>query len=180
VYGSQVLAIARLRLPWLITNLFGGLLTGYLMWLFRVTLDQVLALVTFIPVITAMGGNIGIQSSSIMIRGFAIGRVDFTNLRRFLFKEIRIGLLMGLACGALAGCAAMIWHKNPVLGPIVALAMTIGITTAASMGTLVPAFFKKMKIDPAIAAGPFVTTANDIVGIIIYLGIATLFLKFLA
>ena len=180
VYGSHVLAISRVRLPWLITNLFGGLLTGYLMWLFRVTLDQVLALVTFIPVITAMGGNIGIQSSSIMIRGFAIGRVDFTNLRRFLFKEIRIGLLMGLACGAVAGCAAMIWHKNPVLGPIVALAMTIGITTAASMGTLVPAFFKKMKIDPAIAAGPFVTTANDIVGIIIYLGIATLFLKFLA
>ena len=106
VYGGRVLAISRARLPWLITNLFGGLLTGYLMWLFRVALHEVLALVTFIPVITAMGGNIGIQSSSIMIRGFAIGRVDFGNLRKFLFKEIRIGLLMGIACGVLAGCAA--------------------------------------------------------------------------
>ncbi len=180
VYGSNILAISRVRLPWLITNLFGGLLTGYLLWLFRITLGEVLALVTFIPVITAMGGNIGIQSSSIMIRGFAIGRVDFGNLRKCLFKEMRIGLLMGLACGVVAGCAAVLWHKNPLLGPIVALAMIIGITTAASMGTMVPAFFKKMKIDPAIAAGPFVTTANDIVGIIIYLGIATLFLKFLA
>lgn len=179
VYGSHVFKISRARLPWLITNLFGGLLTGYLMWLFKMTLHEVLALVTFIPVITAMGGNIGIQSSSIMIRGFAIGRVDLNNLSRILIKEIKIGLLMGITCGVVAGCAAVLWHKNPLLGPIVALAMVIAITIAASMGTLIPAFFKKVKIDPAIASGPFVTTANDIVGIVIYLGIATLFLKFL-
>jgi len=179
VYGGHILKISRARLPWLITNLFGGLLTGYLMWLFKITLHEVLALVTFIPVITAMGGNIGIQSSSIMVRGFAIGRVDFNNLRRILFKEMRIGLLMGIACGIVAGCAAVLWHKDPLLGPIVALAMVTAITIAASMGALIPAFFKKVKIDPAIASGPFVTTANDIVGIIIYLGIATLFLKFL-
>jgi len=179
IYGRHVFEISRARLPWLITNLFGGLLTGYLMWLFRITLHEVLALITFIPVITAMGGNVGIQSSSIMIRGFAVGRVDFNNLRRILFKEMKIGLIMGIACGIVAGCAAMLWHKDPLLGPIVALAMVTAITTAASMGTLIPAFFKKMKIDPAIAAGPFVTTANDIVGILIYLGIATFFLKFL-
>lgn len=178
VYGNSIVAISRARLPWLLTNLFGGLLTGYLMWLFRIALHEVLALVTFIPVITAMGGNIGIQSSSIMIRGFAIGRVDFNNLRRFLFKEIRIGFIMGIACGIVAGCAAVLWHKDPFLGPVVALAMIVAITTAASMGTLIPAFFKKVKIDPAIAAGPFVTTANDIVGIVIYLGIATFFLRF--
>ena len=179
IYGRHVFEISRARLPWLITNLFGGLLTGYLMWLFRITLHEVLALITFIPVITAMGGNVGIQSSSIMIRGFAVGRVDFNNLRRILFKEMKIGLIMGIACGIVAGCAAMLWHKDPLLGPIVALAMVTAITTAASMGTLIPAFFKKMNIDPAIAAGPFVTTANDIVGILIYLGIATFFLKFL-
>jgi len=179
VYGGPVLKISRARLPWLITNLFGGLLTGYLMWLFKMTLHEVLALITFIPVTTAMGGNIGIQSSSIMVRGFAIGRVDFNNLRRVLFKEIRIGLLMGVACGIVAGCAAVLWHKDLLLGPIVALAMVTAITVAAAMGTLIPAFFKKVKIDPAIASGPFVTTANDIVGIIIYLGIATLFLKYL-
>jgi magnesium transporter len=180
VYGSHIFAISRARLPWLITNLFGGLLTGYLMWLFRIALHEILALVTFIPVITAMGGNIGIQSSSIMIRGFAVGRVDFNNLRRFLFNEIRIGLIMGIACGTLAGCAAVLWHKDPLLGPIVALAMVTAITVAAAMGTLIPAFFKKIRIDPAIASGPFVTTANDIVVIVIYLGIATLFLKYLA
>ena len=173
VYGGRVLEISRARLPWLITNLFGGLLTGYLMWLFKITLHEVLALVTFIPVITAMGGNIGIQSSSIMIRGFAIGRVDLNNLRRLVFKEMKIGFIMGIACGLVAGCAAVLWHKDPFLGPIVALAMVTAITTAASMGALIPAFFKKIKIDPAIAAGPFVTTANDIIGIIIYLGICS-------
>jgi magnesium transporter len=180
VYGSHVFKIARVRLPWLLTNLCGGILTGYLMWLFKVTLHEVLALITFVPVITAMGGNIGIQTSSIIVRGFAIGRVDFNNLKRFLLKEMAIGFLMGIACGVVAGCAAMLWHKNPLLGPIVALAMVVAITTSASMGTLVPAFFKKIKVDPAIAAGPFVTTANDIIGIIIYLGIATVFLKLIA
>jgi len=177
VYGSHIFKISRARFPWLITNLFGGLFTGYLLWLFKATLGEILALVTFIPVITAMGGNIGIQSSSIMIRGFAIGRVDLNNLRKILFKEMKIGLLMGIACGIVAGCAAVLWHKDPLLGPIVALAMVTAITVAASMGALIPAFFKKVNIDPAIASGPFVTTANDIVGIIIYLGIATLFLK---
>ena len=87
VYGSSIVAISRARLPWLLTNLFGGLFTGYLMWLFRIALHEVIALITFIPVITAMGGNIGIQSSSIMIRGFATGRVDFNNLSRVLFER---------------------------------------------------------------------------------------------
>lgn len=108
VYGSHIFKITRARLPWLITNLFGGILTGYLMWLFKITLSEILALVTFVPVITAMGGNIGIQSSSIMVRGFAIGRVDFNNLKKFLLREMRIGLLMGIACGAVAGCAAVL------------------------------------------------------------------------
>ena len=149
------------------------------MWLFEVTIKDALALVTFIPVITGTGGNVGIQSSSIMVRGMAIGRIDLAHIGSILFKEMRIGAIIGLACGGVVGLVAPFWHGNSILGFIVGFAMFIGITVASTMGTLIPAMFKKLNIDPAIASGPFVTTANDITGIVIYLSIATAFLKYI-
>ena len=175
----DVLKISRLRFPWLLTNLFGGLITGYFLWLFKVTIQDVLALVTFIPVITAMGGNAGLQSSTIMIRGFATGRIAFARLRTILFKEIRVGIIMGLACGIVVGIVGALWHGNPAIGVVVCAAMFIAISVACTMGALVPFFFRKINIDPAIASGPFVTTANDISGILIYMGTATIFLKYI-
>ncbi|GAB4260751.1 MAG: magnesium transporter [Deferrisomatales bacterium] len=179
VYGNRVVPIARIRMPWLVINLFGGILTGTILWWFRATVEEIIALVSFVPVITAMGGNVGTQSSSILVRGFATGRVDFEHLPAHLWKEVRVGLLLGLLCGALVGLAALIWHRNGYLGIVVAVSMVAAMTVAATMGTLAPAFFRKLKIDPAVASGPFVTTANDITGILIYLGTATLFLRFL-
>ncbi|MFH2012545.1 MAG: magnesium transporter [Pseudomonadota bacterium] len=179
VYSSRIFKISQKRLPWLLTNLLGGLLTGYLMWLFEVTIKDALALVTFIPVITGTGGNVGIQSSSIMVRGMAIGRIDLDNIISIIFKEMRIGAIIGLACGSVVGLVAPFWHGNSVLGFIVGFAMFIGITVASTMGAFIPAMFKKLNIDPAIASGPFVTTANDITGIVIYLSIATVFLKYI-
>jgi magnesium transporter len=170
---------ARLRLPWLITNLFGGVVTGYLMWLFKITLKEVIALITFIPVITGMGGNVGSQSATIVVRGFATGRIDFTTLRKVLYKEIRVGIIMGLVCGLTIGVVAFVWHHNVYLGMVVGLAMVTAMTVAATMGVLAPAFFKKIGIDPAIASTPFVQTANDITGILIYFATATLFLTHL-
>ncbi|NLV24214.1 MAG: magnesium transporter [Deltaproteobacteria bacterium] len=171
--------IARLRLPWLITNLFGGMVTGYLMWLFKVTLQEILALVTFIPVITGMGGNVGGQSATIVVRGFATGRIDSSTLTKVLFKEIRVGLIMGVVCGLTLGVVAYFWHGNLYLGLVVGLAMTTAMTVAATMGVLAPAFFKKLGVDPAIASMPFVQTANDITGILIYFATATLFITYL-
>ncbi len=178
VYHDKVTRVARLRLPWLITNLFGGLVTGYLLWLFKVTIKDMLALITFIPVITGMGGNVGVQSSSIMVRGFATGKVNFGRVKQFLLREIIIGFLMGTICGVVVGLVGYIWHHNFVLGLVVGIAMMAAMTVAATMGTLVPTFFRKIHVDPAIASGPFVTTSNDIVGILIYLGTATLILKY--
>ena len=171
--------IAQLRLPWLITNLFGGMVTGYLMWLFKVTLSEILALVTFIPVITGMGGNVGGQSATIVVRGFATGRIDFSTLAKVLFKEIRVGLIMGLVCGMTLGVVAYFWHGNLYLGLVVGLAMATAMTVAATMGVLAPAFFKRIGVDPAIASMPFVQTANDITGILIYFATATLFINYL-
>jgi magnesium transporter len=179
LYGDRSLKIARLRLPWLITSLFGGVATGYLMWLFKATIEQIIALVTFVPVITGMGGNVGGQSSTIVVRGFATGRIDFSTLRQVFFKELRVGLIMGLVCGVVVGLVALMWHHNPYLGVVVGLAMIAAMVVAASMGVLAPSFFKKIGIDPAIASSPFVQTANDISGILIYFGTATLFLRLL-
>lgn len=177
VYHDKVTRVARLRLPWLITNLFGGLLTGYIMWLFKVTIKDMLALITFIPVITGMGGNVGVQSSSIMVRGFATGKVSFDRVKLFLVREILIGFMMGIICGIVVGLVGYIWHHSFILGLVVGIAMMAAMTVAATMGTLVPTFFRKIHVDPAIASGPFVTTSNDIVGILIYLATATIFLR---
>ncbi len=177
VYHDKVTRVARLRLPWLITNLFGGLVTGYIMWLFKVTIKDMLALITFIPVITGMGGNVGVQSSSIMVRGFATGKVSLDRVRVFLVREILIGFMMGVSCGIVVGLVGYLWHHSLVLGLVVGIAMMAAMTVAATMGTLVPTFFRRVHVDPAIASGPFVTTSNDIVGILIYLATATIFLK---
>ncbi|MEJ2520270.1 MAG: magnesium transporter [Desulfuromonadales bacterium] len=179
LYGYKSFKIARLRLPWLLVDLFGGVITGYLMWLFKVTLKEVIALISFIPVITGMGGNVGGQSATIMVRGFATGKVDFTTLGQVFFKELRVGLIMGSVCGLTVGLVAWGWHGNPYLGVVVGLAMFVAMAVASSMGVIAPAAFKKLGIDPAIASTPFVQTANDITGILIYFATATSFISFL-
>jgi len=179
LYGNRAFKIASLRLPWLLTNLFGGVLTGYLMWKFKVTLEEVISLISFIPVITGMGGNVGGQSATIMVRGFATGRIDFSTLRQVFFKELRVGIIMGVVCGLTIGLVAFAWHGNPYLGMVVGFAMSVAIAVAATMGVLAPAFFKRIGVDPAIASTPFVQTANDITGILIYFGLATTFINYL-
>ncbi len=180
LYTDRPFRIAGIRLPWLMVNLAGGLITGYLLWLFKVTLESALALITFVPVITAMGGNAGIQSSTIMVRMLALGRLDYRSTLWMVLREVRVGLFMGPACGLVVGIAASLWHGNPALGLLVATAMTVCIVVATLMGILVPVIFSRASIDPALASGPFVTTANDITGIVIYLSIATFFLKFVS
>jgi len=177
--GYDSLRIARLRLPWLLTTLVGGVVTGSLMWYFKATLEQVIMLISFIPVITGMGGNVGSQTSTILVRGFATGRVDFSMLRRIFLKELRVGLIMGIVCGLTIAAVATVWHHNPYFGIVVGIAMVNAITLAACMGVVVTAFFKKIGIDPAIASSPIVQTVNDITGILIYFSTATLFLPYL-
>jgi len=179
LYGYKSFHVARLRLPWLLTTLVGGVVTGTLMWYFKATLEQVIMLISFIPVITGMGGNVGGQTSTIIVRGFATGRIDFSMLRQVFFKELRVGLIMGTVCGLVIAAVALIWHHNIYLGLVVGLAMAIAISVAACMGVLVTAFFIKVGIDPAIASSPFVQTVNDITGILIYFSTATLFLQHL-
>jgi magnesium transporter len=168
VYTDQLLKIASVRLPWLLATLVGLTVPALLVWAFQVSFPDMLALVPFVPVIGAMGGNVGAQSATIVVRGFATGRVDFHNLGSFLGKELVVSTLMGLACGAVSGVVAIIWHGNLMLSATVTVSMVTAIIASALMGVLVPYFFRLVKIDPAIAAGPLVTTIDDIIAIGIY------------
>lgn len=178
IHPEQVFSTARIRLPWLAVALVCSLISAFLLKLFEPMLQNISVVYAFLPVIMAMGGNVGTQSATILIRGFATGRVDLTDIPRFLFKEIRVGFLMGVFYGICAGAVAsfVLSKHNFALGLVVFISMVIAMMAAGAMGVCAPALLKKLDIDPAIAAGPFVTTMNDITGIVIYMLTATLFL----
>ena len=178
VSKSSSFGAAKVRLPWLFTNLIGSLLSGAILWYFRLTIQEVVAIVSFIPVIAAMGGNVGLQSSTLIIRGMATGLVELTDVRAVFFREVKVGLLMGLACGIILTVVGWVWHQA-FLGMVVGASLIIAFLVSTSMATIMPVILKRMGVDPAVAAGPFVTTANDITGITIYLTLATLFLEHL-
>lgn len=178
VSKSSSFGAARLRLPWLFTNLVGSLLSGAILWYFRLTLQEVVAIVSFIPVIAAMGGNVGLQSSTLIIRGLATGVVELSDVRTVFFREVKVGLVMGVACGIILTVVGWAWHQA-FLGMVVGTSLVIAFLVSTSMATIMPVVLKRMGVDPAVAAGPFVTTANDITGITIYLSLATLFLDYL-
>lgn len=176
---SSSLDASRRRLPWLFTNLIGSLVSGWILWLFRFTIQEVVAVVTFIPVIAAMGGNVGLQSSTLIIRGLATGRIELADVWKVFFREVRIGLILGVACGVLLTAVGWLWHGQWFLGMVVGLSLTIAFLVSTSMATIMPVVLKRAGVDPAVAAGPFVTTANDISGITIYLALSTILLDYL-
>jgi magnesium transporter len=182
LYRNKVLPIARVRLPWLAINLAGSIVSAFLLHLFEPVMEKAIIIASFVPVITAMGGNVGIQSATILMRGLATGRISLSEVPPIVFKELRVGLLMGLICGTVVGVVAtLLFGSGSIhLGVVVFLAMVSAMTVAATMGAVAPAALKAAGVDPAIASGPFVTTANDITGILIYMGTAIFFLDKLA
>ena len=167
------LVVSRARLPWLATALLGGLFTGSILNLFTGA-SNFAALSVFIPVIMAMGGHHGIQTSTMFIRGLATGEIQ--NILGPLWKEFIVGCVMGAVCGIALGAVASVWLGSWMLGIVAGVAMFFALNTSAMMGVLLPAFFHRIGVDPAITAGPFITAIQDATGIIIYLGLATLLL----
>ncbi|MFH1966166.1 MAG: magnesium transporter, partial [Acidobacteriota bacterium] len=166
---------AKSRLPWLFASLIGGVLAAYIIGKFENTLQSFLALAAFIPVVIGMGGNIGTQSSTIVVRGIATGRVFFGNTMKVLIKEIKVGVLLGVIYGALLGILAHFRFMDVAwtLGLVVGLSVSASMVIAATVGTVVPLLLRRLDIDPAIATGPFVTTSVDILGVLLYFTIAT-------
>ena len=165
---------ARSRLPWLFASWIGGILAAFIIGFFDGILEKSIALAAFIPVIIGMGGNVGTQSSTLIVRGLATGRVNIENSFKVLFKEIRVGLILGILYGILLGVFAAIRFIDmpPTLGIVVGSSICLSMLIAATIGSVVPIILDRFDVDPAIATGPFVTTAIDILGVALYFIIA--------
>jgi len=170
----STLGAARIRLPWLFAAFAGGLLAALLIKAYAPLLGRATVLACFIPVVLGMGGNIGTQAATIMVRGLATGRITVLQTGQVIFKEIRIALLLGLIYGSLLGLAAV-----PIVGMGIAAGVAIGMSLLASMtmaamvGSTLPVLLKTMHVDPAVATSPFVTTAVDLLGLLAFFGLAS-------
>jgi magnesium transporter len=168
----------RDRAGWLLATLGGGVLSSELIGSFEQTLLQVAVLAGFIPVIMGMGGNVGLQSATITVRGIATGHVRLGGALSYIWREARVGAALGvLFAVVLGGYGIVRYLDQPLVGISVGLSVCIAVTVASLFGTSVPVLLSLVGVDPALATGPFVTTASDITGIIIYLGVATLLLQ---
>jgi magnesium transporter len=165
------------RLPWLVTCMLGSIVTGLVIQFFEVTLLETIALVSFIPVITATGGNSGVQASTVVVRGIALGHMDLARLGEEVWRQLKIAVSLGLICGVVLTVLANIWKKNVAVGLIVGMSIFLVVVWSNFVGVVTPMVFKRLRIDPAIASGPFITTFNDIVGVFIYLTVASVFLS---
>ncbi len=170
---TSYIKISRIRLPWLLIGLLGGILAALLISLYEQAIKKevIIILGFFTPVIMSMGGNIGIQSSTIVVRGLATGEIGFAY--KHLFKEIKIALLNGLICSIIFFVAAYFW-KDLTLGYLLGLSLFLVMVIAATIGAVVPLILNKLNVDPAIATGPFITISNDLIGLAIYFTMATL------
>ena len=177
---ESTLKISRARLPWLIAGLFGGILAAVVINQFESSLEKIIALTFFFPVVMAMGGNTGTQAATVVVRGLATGDISLMNIGKRLWMELRVALINGLICGILLGVIVGFWLSDYGVGTTVALAAILIVLNSGFIGSAVPLALKRMNIDPALATGPFVTTSNDILSLLIYLGLVTFFLRMTA
>ena len=167
------------RLPWLAVNLVTAFIAASVVSLFEHTIDQVVALAVFMPIVAGMGGNAGTQTLTVIVRGIALGELNWGNTRKALVKEALVGLGNGLVLGTVGALVVWLMKGNPVLGGVLGLAMVINMFIAATAGTLIPLGLRAMKVDPALASSVFITTFTDVAGFASFLGLATVFLKYL-
>lgn len=173
--GDKVWEILRARLPWLLIGLIGGILGAIVLGSHEQTLAKVTELAFFIPLIAAMAGNVGVQSSSIVVQSIASGVKDLETTSRRLLKEVSVAMVTAAIFAALIFAYNLIRQGDMNLTYTVSLSLFIVILFASFFGTVIPLVLNRFKIDPALATGPFITTMNDIVGLLIYLLIGKMF-----
>jgi magnesium transporter len=177
VTEESTIKISRARLPWLIAALFGGVFAAVVINQFEASLQTMISLSFFFPVVMAMGGNTGTQAATVVVRGLATGDIGLVNIGKRLWMELRVALINGIICGGILGLIVWFWVGDYRLGIIVNAALFLIIVLSGIIGAAVPLALKRLNVDPALAAGPFVTTSNDILSLLIYLGLTTLFLR---
>lgn len=178
-FETKTLVAAARRLPWLILLLFIGVISGRIISSFEDTLKQVVALAFFMPMIAGMTGNTGTQSLAVVVRGLISYDIDKGVITRLITRELGVGITIGLTCSVLIAVIAYIWQGSLILGAVVGCSLFFTLIIGTLAGTIIPLILFRMKIDPAVASGPLITTLNDIFSLLTYFGIATMFLKYL-
>lgn len=178
-FETKSFVAAYRRLPWLILLLLIGIVSGGIISNYEETLDKVVALAFFMPMISGMTGNTGTQSLAVVVRGLASNDIDKNVVTRLIMRELSVGMIIGLVCGLLISIIALVWRGNFVLGVVVGGSLFLTLIIGTLSGTIIPLILYRLKVDPAIASGPLITTLNDIFSLTIYFGLATMFLNYL-
>jgi magnesium transporter len=171
--SDPVWKIARGRFNWLLVNLATAFLASSVLGLFQAELQQMVALAVLAPIVASQGGNATTQTMTIVVRALATRELGSSNTARLVGRELMVGLVNGLAFAVITGIAAVAWFKTPGLGIVIGLAMLCNLAAAALGGVLVPVTLNRLKFDPAVASGVFITTVTDVVGFFAFLAIAT-------
>lgn len=172
--NMSALQEAKLRVPWLLGTMLIELLAGMVISHFDGVLKKVILLASFMPVISAISGNVGLQAAAITVRAVDSGASQRRSLWQSIKKEIATTLLMALVCGIALGIIGVVWSKKIPFGIVIGGAMTCSMLTASLMGTVIPVLSKRLGFDPATTAGPFETAFQDVVGFGVFLWLATL------
>jgi magnesium transporter len=179
-FETKALVAAGRRLPWLILLLIIGVISGSIISVFEETLDKVVALAFFMPMIAGMTGNTGTQSLAVVVRGLASKDLDKKAINKLILREFGVGLIIGITCGLLISAIAYIWQGgNFYLGFVVGASLFFTLIIGTLAGTIIPIILYRLKIDPAIASGPLITTLNDIFSLFIYFSLASIFISYL-
>ena len=163
----------RMRIPWLVVNLATAFLAAFVVSLFEDTIRQFAVLAVFMPIVPLLGGNAGIQTLTVMVRGIALGELRWSNSRQALLKEVMVGAVNGIVIGLIVALLALLWKGCPILGLVLGLSMVGTLLVAAVTGTLVPLALRWLNVDPALASSVFVTTCTDVFGFLSFLGLGT-------
>ena len=177
--SDSVIKTASKRLPWLIVLTFLGMITATILGSFEDTLSQVALLAAFIPIISGMSGNSGTQSLAVSVRNISTGEINEQSKFKIALREAGSGFLSGLVCSVVLFLIIVVIYRQPLLALIVGGSLTCAMTVGTLVGSMIPLIMNKFKIDPAVASGPFITTINDIVSMLIYFGLATSFMSYL-
>lgn len=177
--NRSVMGSVQRRLPWLLINLGTAFLAAFTVTLFESVIAQVVALASSMSIVTGMGGNAGNQSLSVVVRGIALGELDFKKSWPMVFREMLVGITQGAIIGFLAGIILYMKVGNIMFGVIIFLAMIMNMLIATSFGFLIPLIIKRFNFDPALGSSIFLTASTDIFGFFIFLSLAKLFLPYL-
>ena len=174
--SDRVLETTRQRFPWLLVNLGTAIIASLVIAQFEAAITQIVALAVLMPIVASMGGNAGTQSLTVAVRALATHDLTRSNVMRVVWREGAVGLINGLAFAVVMGGVGVLWFGSPALGAVIAAAMVINLLVAGLAGILIPVLLDRLKIDPALASGAFVTTVTDVVGFFAFLGLAATFL----